>query len=156
MEKIRKCFSFCLPLIFVLIASCSMPKIIILEDPLSAEEHNNLGVAYEKKGMLDLAEKEYKKAIKKRKNWDIPYFNLGNVYFKKKDYKKAQEYYKKAIDINPKNTDAMNNLAYLYSLEGKYSEALRLIKRAISLNFKTEYLNTLKEIEEKVYKSDGY
>ena len=154
MEKIRKSFSFCLPLIFIFLTSCSMPKIIILEDPLSAEEHNNLGVAYEKKGMLELAEKEYKKAIKKRKKWDTPYFNLGNVYFKKKDFEKAKDYYKKAIEINPKNTDAMNNLAYLYFLEGKYSEALRLVKKAISLRFKTEYLNTLKEIEEKIYRSD--
>jgi len=154
MEKIRKCFSFCLPVIFLFVSSCSMPKIVVLNDPLSAEEHNDLGVAYEKKGMLDLAEKEYKKAIKKRKNWDIPYFNLGNVYFKKKNYEKSKKFYKKAIKINPKNTDAMNNLAYLYFLEGKYSEALRLIKKAISLKFKPEYLNTLKEIEEKIYRSD--
>ncbi|SNZ10587.1 Tetratricopeptide repeat-containing protein [Persephonella hydrogeniphila] len=131
-----------------------MPRIVILEDPLSAREHNNLGVAYEKKGKLELAEKEYRKAIKKDKNWDIPYFNLGNIYFKKKEYRKAEEYYRKAIQLNPKNSDAMNNLSYLLYLQGKIDEAYRLIKRAISIKFKPEYIDTLKEIEEKIYESN--
>lgn len=46
--------------------SCSVPTIVILEDPLTSQEHVNLGYIYEKQGKLELAEKEYKKAIKKR------------------------------------------------------------------------------------------
>jgi Flp pilus assembly protein TadD len=52
--------------------SCSTPRIVILKDPLSAKEHNDLGVAYEQKGMPGLAEEEYKKATEKQNNWVIP------------------------------------------------------------------------------------
>ncbi|WP_456393031.1 tetratricopeptide repeat protein [Persephonella sp.] len=138
---------------FLFISGCSVPRIIVYEDPLSAEEHNDLGVAYEKKGKLQLAEKEYKKAADKKPDWDVPYFNLGNVYFKKGDYSLAEKYYKKALEKNPENTDAMNNLAYLYFIKGRLSEAYRLIKKAISINHKTEYIQTMKEIEEKIYSS---
>ncbi|WP_457625805.1 tetratricopeptide repeat protein [Persephonella sp.] len=154
MEKSRKYILGCLPVVLFFVLSCSMPKIVVLEDPLSAKEHNNLGVVYERKGKLDLAEKEYKKAISKNKNWDVPYFNLGNIYFKKKKYTKAEEYYRRAVHLNPKNSDAMNNLAYLLYLQGKIDEAYRLIKKAISIKFKPEYIETLKEIEEKIYESD--
>ena len=134
--------------------SCSIPKIIVFKDPLSAEEHNDLGVAYEKKGFIDLAEKEYKKAIKEKPDWDIPYFNLGNLYYKKGDYKKAIYFYKKAIQLNPNNSDALNNMAYVYYLLGDYTKAYYLIKKAISKKVKKEYIQTMKEIEEKIYESD--
>ena len=46
--------------------SCSyISGAINYEDPLTAEEHNNLGVAYEKEEKYKLAKKEYKKAAKK-------------------------------------------------------------------------------------------
>ncbi|WP_457642927.1 tetratricopeptide repeat protein [Persephonella sp.] len=156
MGKIRKFLLGSLQIGFIifLISSCSIPRIIIYEDPLSPQEHNDLGVAYEKKELLKLAEKEYRKAVKKSKNWDVPYFNLANVYFKQGNYKKAEEYYKKALHINPENADALNNLAYLYYTLGRYSEAYRLIKRALSIKMKKEYLQTMKEIEEKIYESD--
>ena len=31
-------------------ASCSIPRIVVLRDPLTPEEHINLGVAYERAG----------------------------------------------------------------------------------------------------------
>ena len=38
-------------------------KKVISQDPNNAPAHNNLAVAYEKKGMLEEAEKEYLKAL---------------------------------------------------------------------------------------------
>jgi len=74
--------------------SCSVPTIVILEDPLTSQEHVNLGYIYEKQGKLELAEKEYKKAIKKdKKNW-IAYYNLGNLYAKKEDMLKQIRFIK--------------------------------------------------------------
>ncbi|MFZ8787688.1 tetratricopeptide repeat protein, partial [Thermocrinis sp.] len=60
----KKLISF---LIIMLCGGCAVPKIVILKDPLTAEEHINLGYLYEKQGKLDLAEEEYKKAIRKDK-----------------------------------------------------------------------------------------
>ena len=150
MGKGRKCLLGCISIGLIFLTSCSMPRIIVYDDPLSAKEHNDLAVAYQKKEDLDLAEKEYKKAIARDRNWDIPYFNLGNLYYQKKDYKKAEEYYKKAISINPKNSDALNNLAYLLYLEGRYKEAWEYIQKALKIKQKPEYIDTYNKIKEKI------
>jgi len=35
-------------LLAILLSGCALPRIIFLDDPLTPEEHINLGVAYEK------------------------------------------------------------------------------------------------------------
>lgn len=153
MEKIRKYYSFNLQIVILiisfLITSCSVPKIVIYDDPLTATEHNDLGVVYEKKGMLELAEKEYLKAIKKDKNWYLPYFNLGNLYYKTKDIGKSVEYYKKALKLS-ENPDVLNNLAYALYTNGEYTEALSYIERALHIEKKPEYFDTYNKIKEKI------
>ncbi len=129
------------------IFSCSVPRIVVLEDPLTAEEHVNLGYIYEKEGELDLAKREYQKAIKKDESFWVAYYNLGNVYAKEGNYRKAQESYRKALDLKPEDPDILNNLAYVLFKQGKKNEALTLIKKAINIEDKEEYRDTLKEIE---------
>jgi tetratricopeptide (TPR) repeat protein len=82
----------------LLFSGCSLPRIIILKDPLTPEEHLNLGVAYEKQREFEPAIKEYTTAAKK-----LPraYLYLGNVYFQKKELGKAEAYYRKAIKMTP-------------------------------------------------------
>jgi Flp pilus assembly protein TadD len=126
-----------------------MPKIIVYNDPLSAYEHNDLGVIYEKKGMFDLAEKEYKKAINKDKNWYLPYFNLGNLYYKKGDREKAIDYYLKALE-KEKNPDVLNNLAYVLYELGRYEEAKKYIEEAITMKKDQNYEDTYKNIIQKL------
>jgi len=129
--------------------SCSVPKIILLGDPLTAEEHLNLGYVYESKGNLKLAEEEYKKAIKKDKNLWKAHFNLGNVYAKQERYSEAEKEYRKALEINPNEPDILNNLAWVLYKQGKKEEAIELIKKAISIRDEDTYRETLKEIEER-------
>lgn len=82
-------------LVLMLFPNCSLPKIVVLKDPLTPEEHLNLGLAYEKKGLLDSAIQEYKLAAKKL---TIAYLYLGNAHFLKNELGKAETYYKKMID----------------------------------------------------------
>ncbi|MBU1076774.1 MAG: tetratricopeptide repeat protein, partial [Spirochaetes bacterium] len=58
-------------MLFILLSCVSypLPKMVDIKDNLSAEEHNDLGVLYEKQEKYDLAEKEYSKAVKKSKEW---------------------------------------------------------------------------------------
>jgi tetratricopeptide (TPR) repeat protein len=130
----------------LLLAACSMPRIIVLDDPLSPEEHINLGVVYEKKGEFESAIKEYEAASKKL---PVAYLYLGNVYFQKKELGEAEEYYRIAIDEDPQNADAHNNLAWLYytKRENLY-EAERLALKAIEISpSKREiYQDTLEKI----------
>ena len=133
---------------FSLLTSCALPRIIILDDPLSPEEHINLGVAYEKKGEIDNALKEYRLASKKL---PLAYLYMGNIYFQKNDFDEADSAYKKAIEKEPSNSDAYNNLAWLYYTKREnLSEAEELALKAIELNpsKKEIYQDTLAKIRE--------
>jgi tetratricopeptide (TPR) repeat protein len=121
---------------------------MILKDPLTPEEHLNLGVAYEKKGELDQAIAEYRLAAKKL---PLAYLYLGNTYFQKKEWVEAERSYKKAIDKNPKNADAHNNLAWLYYVrQVNLDLAESLALKAIELDPSKEkiYKDTLEKIRE--------
>lgn len=131
----------------LLLTSCS--SIVIIKDPLTSEEHINLGYIYERQGKYELAEKEYKKAIKKdRKNW-LAYYNLGNIYAKREKWDIAEEFYLKALEFS-KDPDLLNNLAYVLNKKGEHCEALKLVKEALQKEQKAEYFQTMKEIEEAI------
>ncbi len=143
--KIYLYFSFLISY-FLFINSCATPRIIVLDDPLSPEEHLNLGVTYEKQGDFDNALKEYKTASKKL---SLAYLYMGNVYFQKRVYDEAEVNYKKAIKKIPENADAYNNLAWLYfTKKEKLDEAEKLALKAIELNpaKKEIYGDTLEKI----------
>jgi len=130
----------------LLLLGCAFPRIIVLDDPLSPEEHLNLGVTYEKNGELDNALKEYQVASKKL---PAAYFYMGNIYFQKNEFDEAESCYKKAINKDSENADAHNNLAWLYFIERKnLDEAERLVSKAIELNpaKKNIYQDTLDKI----------
>jgi tetratricopeptide (TPR) repeat protein len=132
----------------VWVSGCSLPRIIILKDPLTPEEHLNLGVAYEKKGEFDLAIKEYEAAAKKL---PVAFLYLGNVSFQKQEWKKAEMYYRKAIERDSRNADAHNNLAWLYYTEKEnLEEAEVLAIKAIELNPSKghTYRDTLEKIRQ--------
>jgi len=129
-------------------AGCSSFKIIVLKDPLTPEEHLNLGVAYEQKGELDHAIEEYQLASKKL---PMAYLYLGNAHFQKNEFQKAETYYKKAIKKEPQNADAYNNLAWLYyTRRENLEEGEKLALKAIELNPAKEplYKDTLQKIKE--------
>lgn len=135
-------------LMFEFLSGCALPRIIVLEDPLSPEEHINLGVAYEKQGKPDNALKEYKLASEKN---PLAYLYMGNVYLQKNDYDEAENYYKKTVEENPQNADAHNNLAWVYYLKKEnLGEAEALALKAIELNpqKKDIYQDTLEKIRE--------
>ncbi len=137
--------SLCSLLIF---SGCSLPRLIILKDPLTPEEHINLGVAYEKQGEFDNAIKEYRLAAKKSPQ---AYLYLGNAYFQQKDWKRAEEYYLKGIQKEPDNADLCNNLAWLYyTRKENLDQAEKLAQKAVGLNPAKEeiYGDTLEKIRE--------
>lgn len=124
----------CCFLMFAYTSGCAfhMPEIIVIDDPLSPEEHINLGVTYETKGEFDNAIREY---IVASKSLPVAYLYLGNVYFQKNELVEAERYYKKAIQKDKGNADAYNNLAWLYYKKGEnLDEAEYLVSRAMELD----------------------
>lgn len=115
----------------LMIAGCS--RFVILHDPLSATEHNDLGVAYESKGQFDLAAKEYQHALTLEPRRSATRVNLGNVEAARGDWKSAESQYRRALVDSATNTDAMNNLAFaLVRQRRNLDEARSLAERAVA------------------------
>jgi len=122
-------------LLFLLLAGgCSrVPRIIVLSDPLTAAEHVELGVAYERKGELDLAQREYERALRKDGKFYRARVNLGNIFLAKKEYGKAREEYLQALELRPGDAEATNNLSWaaIFSGEG-IDDALARMESVVS------------------------
>lgn len=110
-------------------AGCGrIPRVIVLSDPLTAKEHLELGVAYERKKEYDLAIREYEKALRKDGGFFQARVNMGNAWLVKEEYGKARSEYGKALAIRPGDPEATNNLAWAAILSGEHREeaALRM------------------------------
>ena len=128
-------------------AGCgTLPRVIVLHDPLSGQEHLQLGLSYEARGEWDLAIQEYQTALDKGGSPAVVQGYLGNVYYAKKDYAAAERAYHTSLRLNPRNAPILNNLASLYLAEKRdLLEAERLVQQAIGLDpaRKPYYLDTL-------------
>ncbi len=122
---------------------------VILNDPLTAKEHNDLGVAYESSGKLELAKKEYRRALRLEPDLAIARVNLGNVEAANERWPAAEREYRRALRIAPGDPQAMNNLAWaLYRQDRKLDEAEQFARRAVAAadSSDTTYAQTLRAI----------
>ena len=158
MEKIIRLILFAFYLsLFAAISGCgSLPRIVIVKDPLSAKEHADLSAIYEEKGEYDLAIREGEEALRYDSGNLKALISLGNSHLQRKEYKEAERYYKKALKIDPKNGDLLNNMAMLYLETGRLDEAEGLAKEAIATNSSHlgYYYDTLGKVYEKMGKSE--
>ena len=100
----------CLIFLSVCFSACSLPRIVVLDDPLGPEEHLNLGVTYEKNGELDNALEEYKKAIENEPDSADAYNNLAWLYCTEKtNLDEAEALVLKALQLNPSKQDIYND-----------------------------------------------
>ena len=127
-----------------------IPQIIVIDDPLTAQQHNDLGVAYEEKGDYALAGKEYEKAIKKNRDWVIPYLNLGHLYYRQDKFDQAERALREGLRVKGDHPDLLNNLAWVLMEKGQLKEAKTLIDKAISVEDKEEFRDTRREIIERM------
>ncbi|OGW55418.1 MAG: hypothetical protein A2Z46_09200 [Nitrospirae bacterium RBG_19FT_COMBO_55_12] len=125
---------------------CALPKIIILNDPLSAEEHAELGRIYESQGKEDLALLQYRAAVRKDPRQAQAWLLLGDLAYRRGDYGEAETAYKKALNLQPENGDIGNNLAWTFLMQNKRtSKAEKLVREAMTFTpgHKPYYLDTL-------------
>jgi Flp pilus assembly protein TadD len=122
--------------------------IVVLHDPLTAAEHNDLGVAYERAGRLDLAAREYRKAVRLDPSSAGARVNAGNAAAARNRWSEAERWYRSALRLSPEDGDALNNLAWLLARRGrKLDEAERLASRAVAAGGRDSvYRATLDEV----------
>ena len=106
---------------------------IVHIDPDNVVAHYNLGLIYDMRNSLKLAQAEYQIASKlSPKDPDI-HFNLANVYYKRSDYQKAIEEYSICVFLDPKNADAFYNMGLLYERDNNVKAAVLNYEKALSL-----------------------
>jgi len=123
--------------------------IVVLHDPLSAAEHNDLGVAYEAQGDARLAAREYRRALRMDPRMARARVNLGNLSAQAGRWSEAEGLYRRALVDSPEDPDAMNNLAVALARQHKrLDEAESLARRALahSAGRDSVYRATLEEI----------
>lgn len=130
----------------LLLSGCSLPKIIVLHDPLSADEHMKLGSIYASQGKTTLARDQYQAAVKQEPKNARAWSLLGDAASILKDYDVAERAYDTAIDLDRSNGDLRNNLAWVFvQQEKKLATARELVMKALELNpaNRPYYLDTL-------------
>lgn len=130
-------------------SSMGCAHLVILHDPLSASEHTDLGVVYESSGKVDLAAREYRRALKLEPRSTRARVNLGNVEASRGRWSKAEKCYRRALADSSTNADAMNNLAVaLMKQNRRLAEARALAERAVGAGGERDslYRVTLSEV----------
>ncbi|MBI4684282.1 MAG: tetratricopeptide repeat protein [Nitrospirae bacterium] len=106
---------------------------VILKSPQKARGHNNLGVVYKEKGLIDEAIKQYQIALTLNPDYAEAHNNFGNAFDKKGFSDQAIEQYQIALTLNPDYADAHSNLGVVYRKKGLIVEAIEQYQIAIRL-----------------------
>ena len=114
----------------VALGGCS--RFVILNDALTAAEHNDLGVAYERQGQMALADREYRRALRRDPSFTRARVNLGILAAARADWTGAERHYRRALRDTPADVDALNNLAIaLLRQKRRLEEAETLAHQAV-------------------------
>ncbi len=106
----------------------------IREDATDADAFYNRGCVYGSKGDVELALKDYSRAIELDAKHEDALYNRGLIYVKIKDYEKALADFEKTLALNPDAVDAYCNMGNVRYEMGKFDEAIRDYTAALKLN----------------------
>ena len=104
------------------------------EGPDTAVLANKVGIAFHQLLLLDLAKKNYQRAIKLNPRYPEAINNLGTIYYAEKNYKRAIKYYKRAIKFDTKSASIYANLGAAYFGRKDYKRATLYYQQALKLD----------------------
>ena len=100
-------------------------------DRTLAEARTLLGVAYEGKGLHDLAMKSFEAAVEAENNNPQHLNNLGYALYTNGDYENATKYLKRAVKLAPDDARIWNNLGLAQCERGKFDDAFKSFTHAV-------------------------
>ncbi|MEW6416508.1 MAG: tetratricopeptide repeat protein [Nitrospirota bacterium] len=128
---------------------------VVKKSPNKAGPRNNLGIAYDKKGLVDKAIEQYQMALKLNPGFAEAYVNLGIAYESLGSVDKAIEHFQTAIELKPESAKAHNNLGIAYKKTGLIDKAIEHFQMAVKLNPNNSlFLNNLAKAYEMKNKAD--
>ncbi|MBI5789354.1 MAG: tetratricopeptide repeat protein [Candidatus Schekmanbacteria bacterium] len=114
--------------------SFSIWQDVVKKSPDSGRAHDNLALAYFRKGDYAKAIAEHLEGIKLGgPGIAKKYNNLGNAYFKRHKLDEALSAYKKAVELDPNFAEARNGLGVTYNARGLYPEAEQELLKVLEL-----------------------
>ena len=105
----------------------------IQKSPGKARPHNNLGVAYTEKGLMQKAIIEIERALRLTPDFINAHVSLGNAYVGIGLADMAIAQYKEALRLKPDYGEVYVNLGNAYVKKGMIDEAMVEYKKGISL-----------------------
>jgi tetratricopeptide (TPR) repeat protein len=111
---------------------------VVNKSPAKARPHNNVGVAYTEKGLIEKAVLEIKEALRLKPDFINAHISLGNAYMKIGLTDMAILQYKEALRLKPDYGEVYVNLGNAYIKKGMTEQAIDEYKKGISL--KPEYV----------------
>lgn len=100
----------------------------------SAVLANKIGIAFHQMLLLDLAKKNYERAVKLDPKYSEAINNLGTIYYAHKSYRRAISYYKRALRYSAPSASVYSNLGTAYFGRKDYKRATECYAEALRLD----------------------
>src|SRR5882672_57290 len=100
-------------------------------DSASGEAHTLLGVAYDRKGLRDLAQHSFETALHAPDDQAMHLNNLGYLFYKNGEYDEAIKYLKRSVKINSEDKRVWNNLGMAQCGAGKFDDCYKSFGHAV-------------------------
>ncbi len=95
---------------------------------------NKIGIAFHQMSQLDLAKKNYQRAIKLDPKYSEAINNLGTIYYAEKNFRRSINLYKRALKYSPPSASIYSNLGAAYFSRHEYKTAVDCYQEALKLD----------------------
>jgi len=95
---------------------------------------NKIGIAFHQLALLDLAKKNYQRAISLDPKYSEAINNLGTIYYSQKNYRHSISLYKRALKVGPPSASIYSNLGSAYFSRKDYKRAIECYRVALKLD----------------------
>ena len=89
---------------------------------------NKIGIAYHQMMEMELARRNYERAVKLDPKYSEAVNNLGTIYYARKNYRKAVSYYNRALKLKPNSASIYSNLGTAQFARKKYKAGARSLR----------------------------
>ena len=92
-------------------ACATFSPLVRHSDPLTPDQHMQLGASYEAQGLTESAGQQYEAALRLQKKYIPAHIARGNLAFASGDLRKAEVCYRQVLRLDRNHAGANNNLA---------------------------------------------